>query len=201
MELKQWDEAIACYRQAIELDPKDAWVYASSATPCRSREAGRGHRLLPARPSNSTRNRLGPRQPRHRPEGSREAGRGHRLLPPSPRTRPETRLGPRQPRRRPAGSREAGRGHRLLPPSHRTRPEIARHTAPRHRPEGPGKAGRGHRLLPQGHRTRSERRLGPRQPRRRPAGQGKLDEAIACYRQAIELDPNGVCVYGLLGMS
>ena len=50
-------------------------------------------------------------------------------------------------------------------------------------------AGRGHRRLPQGHRTRPEDRRRLQQPRHRPARQEKLDEAIAAFRKAIELDP------------
>ena len=55
---------------------------------------------------------------------------------------------------------------------------------PRH-----GPVRRGHRLLPQGHRTRPEVRPGPLQPGRCAAVKGQLDEAIACFRKAIELDP------------
>ena len=73
-------------------------------------------------------------------------------------------------------------------------PKFARPTQPRHRPVRSGEAGRGHRLLPPGHRTRPDTysrhrahafNLGPAPVR----DQGKLDEAIACYRKAIELDP------------
>ncbi len=35
-----------------------------------------------------------------------------------------------------------------------------------------------------------ERRGDPEQPRHRMQGDGRLDEAIACYRRAIDLDPN-----------
>ena len=43
------DEAMACFRQAIELAPNGV-LYGLLARPWRSREVGRGHRLLPQSP-------------------------------------------------------------------------------------------------------------------------------------------------------
>ena len=45
--LGRHDEAIACYRKAIELDPKTPWPTQPRRRPGRTREAGRGDRLLP----------------------------------------------------------------------------------------------------------------------------------------------------------
>ena len=159
------DEAIACFRQAIELDPKHASAHtAPRRRPAGSREAGRGHRLVPQEASNSTRRNASAHtnlgdalQAQGKlDEAIVEYRQGHR-------TRPEKRPCPHQPRRRPEGSGEAGRGHRLLPPGHRTRPESCqRPRPPRRRPKGPEEAGRGHRLLSKGYRARPESRLGPR---------------------------------------
>ena len=62
-----------------------------------------------------------------------------------------------------------------------------------------GPTGRGHRSLPQGHRAQPDfacahTNLGICSRR-----QGKLDEAIACYRKAIELDPKYACAHNNLG--
>ena len=95
---------------------------------------------------------------------------------------------------------EGGRGHRRLPQGHRTRPEIGRSPQqPRHRPVWTRGSWTRPSPLPQGHRTRPEIRQRPQQPRHRPEGQGKLDEAIACYRKAIELDPKYASAHNNLG--
>ena len=110
------DEAIACYRKAIELDPKYAGPQQPRHRPVRPEEAGRGHRRLPQGHRTRPEIRRGPLQPRHRPARPGEAGRGHRLLPQGHRTRPEIRLRPQQPRLRPGRpDAKLGRGHRLLP--------------------------------------------------------------------------------------
>ena len=86
---------------------------------------------------------------------------------------------------------EARRGHRRIP---RGDPAQARRRRgphqPRHRPACPGEAGRGGRRIPRGDPAQARLRHGPVQPRQRPESQGKLDEAIADYREAIRLKPD-----------
>ena len=65
------------------------------------------------------------------------------------------------------------------------------------RGQGPG--GRGHRLLQEGHRTRPEVRHGPQQPGHALKDKGQVDEAIACYKKAIELDPKFAMAHDNLG--
>ncbi len=57
-------------------------------------------------------------------------------------------------------------------------------------PSRPGEVGRGGRLLPPGLGAEAGLRRGPQQPGRRSEGPGKLDEAVACYRRALELKPD-----------
>ena len=135
--------------------------------------------------------RRGPLQPRQRPAGQRGPGRGHRRVPQGHRPRPQLRRRPQQPRQRPARQGDAGRGHRRVPQGHRLDPKYAAGPQqPRHRPARQGRPGRGHRRVPQGHRTRPQ---GLRRAHNNLGNalhdKGDLDEAIAEYRKAIELDP------------
>ena len=52
--------------------------------------------------------------------------------------------------------------------------------------EGPGEAGRGGRLLPPGTGAEAGLCRGAQQPGQCPEGQGKLDEAAACFRQVVQ---------------
>ena len=63
-----WSEAIACFDKAIELDPKNVPAHNNLGIRCGAREAGRGHRRLTRRPSNSIRRMPTPTmQPRRFP--------------------------------------------------------------------------------------------------------------------------------------
>ena len=53
--------------------------------------------------------------------------------------------------------------------------------------------------IPRGDPDQARPTPGPQQPRRRPAGQGKLDEAIAAYREAIRLKPDDAMAHSNLG--
>ena len=87
----------------------------------------------------------------------------------------------------------------------RLRPTTAGTGLPRSPPEeaGPRRGrcgpGRGRRGLPRGDPAQARRRLRPRQPRLRPERQGKLDEAIAEYREAIRLRPDDATTHFNLG--
>ncbi len=88
----------------------------------------------------------------------------------------------------------------LLHRGRRQPPEIGRRPhEPWRRPGPPEQAGRGHRLLTQGHRARPEKRHGTLQPRYDPGAMGTLDEAMAEYRKAIELDPKDSMAHNALG--
>ena len=52
-----------------------------------------------------------------------------------------------------------------------------------------------------GARNRSQRRRGPRQPRRGPGRPGALDEAVAEYRAALRINPNDAEARGNLGVA
>ena len=72
---------------------------------------------------------------------------------------------------------------------------------PRHRPESPGEAGGGDRRIPHGDPAPARRRRDPQQPRPRPGSQGKLEEAIAAYREAIRLQPDYADAHTNLGIA
>ncbi len=72
---------------------------------------------------------------------------------------------------------------------------------PRHRPEGAGEARRGGGLLPPGPGTEARLRRGPQQPGYALKDQGKLDEAVACYRRALELNPDYAEAHNNLGIA
>ena len=55
---------------------------------------------------------------------------------------------------------------------------------------GSGQRGRGHRRIPRGDPAQARSLPGPPQPRQRSWATGKLDEAIAEYREAIRLEPD-----------
>ena len=149
----QMDEAIACYRKAIELDPK----FASPQQPGQCAEAqgpgGRGHRLLPEGHRARPEVRHGPHQPGHCAAGQGPGGRGHRLLQQGHRTRPEVRHGPQQP-----GHCADGQGPVWTRPSPASaRPSSSTRSSPAPTttwacPGEQGPVGRGHRLLSEGHR-------------------------------------------------
>ncbi len=64
-----------------------------------------------------------------------------------------------------------------------------------------GTARRGGRRIPRGDPAQARLRRGPHQPRHRPGGQGKLDEAIAEYREAIRLKPDDAEAHYNLGVA
>ena len=59
----------------------------------------------------------------------------------------------------------------------------------------------GGRGAPRGDPPQARRRRGPQQPRLRPERQGKLDEAIAAYREAIRLKPDDAEAHYNLGIA
>ena len=63
----------------------------------------------------------------------------------------------------------------------------------------PGKAGRSGRLLPPGTGTEAGLCRGTQQPGQCVEGPGKLDEAVACYRRALELKPDYAEAHNNLG--
>ena len=63
----------------------------------------------------------------------------------------------------------------------------------------PREARRSGRLLPPGTGTETGLRRGPQQPGQCPQGSGKLDEAVACYRRALELKPDFAEAHNNLG--
>ena len=165
------DEAIACYRQAIELDPKFAVAHSNLGNALKTQgkldEAIACYRqAIELDPKLATAHN----KPRRRPVVTRAS-----WTRPSPSYRQAIELDPKyahgsqQPRRRPEGSGQAGRGHRLLShrPSNSTRNTLTAH------------ASLGNALH----------------------HQGQLDEAIACYRQAIELDPKLAVAHNNLGVA
>ena len=160
-----------------------------------SREAGEmleaavaaGREAIRLKPDDALR----PQQPRQRPEESGQARRGHRRIPQAIRLKPDdaeahNNLGDalRDQGKLDEAIAEYREAIRLKPDdaeAHNNLGIVLR---------GPGQAGRGHRRIPRGHPARARLRRGPQQPRQRPAEtRASSDEAIACYRKAIELDP------------
>ena len=96
---------------------------------------------------------------------------------------------------------KAGRSGRLLPPGAGTEAGLCRGTQqPGQCLEGPGEAGRSDRLLSPG--TGTEAGLMPRRTTTWAMAfkdQGKLDEAVACYRRALELKPDFAEAHNNLG--
>ena len=129
----QLDEAIACHKKAIELDPKFASAHSNLGIALEDKgqldEAIACYKkAIELDPKFAS----GPRQPGQCAVGQGPVGRGHRLLQEGHRTRPEVRHGPLQPGQCAEGQGPVGRGHRLLQEGHRTRPEA------RHGPLQPG---------------------------------------------------------------
>ena len=143
----------------------------------------------------------GPQQPGQCLQGPGEAGRSDRLLPPGTGTEAGLCRGPQQPGRCLEGPGEAGRSGRLLPPGTGTEAGVCRGTLqPGHCLQGPGEAGRSGRLLPPCTGTEAGLCRGTYQPGQCLAEQGKLDEAVACYRRALELRPDLPRLHHNLGM-
>ena len=65
--------------------------------------------------------------------------------------------------------------------------------------QGAGEAGRSGRLLPPGTGTEAGLCRGAQQPGQCLQDQGKLDEAVACYRRALELKPDYAEAHNNLG--
>ena len=153
--LGKLDEAIACFRRALELRP---------GLCCGAQQLGRrlgglgktGRGRLRWRRAVELKPRLcpGAQQPGQclaGPTGtdSGSAGRSGGLLPPGPGTATGLCRGTRQPGRRPEGSGKIGRSRRLLPPGLGTRSRTPpRPTTTWATPAEPGKGRRSGRLLP-----------------------------------------------------
>ena len=175
----------------------------TSASPWRPGEARRGDRRVPRGDPAQARPRRGPLQPRRRPGGPGEARRGGRRVPRGDPAQARLRRGPLQPRHRPASPGEARRGR-----SPRTaRRSGSSPTSPRPTSTSAialrrqGKLDEADRRLPRGDPAQARPRRGPQQPRHRPGGQGKLDEAIAEYREAIRLKPDYAEAHDNLGIA
>ena len=65
--------------------------------------------------------------------------------------------------------------------------------------QGPGEAGRSGCFLPPGTGTQAGICLGTQQPGNALTDQGKLDEAVACYRRALEMKPDYAEAHNNLG--
>ncbi len=122
---RDYDEAIACFRKAIDLDPKNAYGHHNLGVALK----GKGQ-VDEAIACFQKAIALDPKYAKaHSNLGvalRRQGGvrRGHRLLPQGHRPRPEVRLGPQQPGQCAEGQGPGGRGHRLLQQGHRPRPEV-----------------------------------------------------------------------------
>ena len=121
-----------------------------------------------------------------------EARRGRRRMPRGDPAQARLRRRPQQPRHRPGRPGEARRGRRRIP---RGDPAQARRRhgpqQPRRRPAGPGEARRGRRRIPRGDPAQARLRRWPTATSASPCmAQGKLDEAVAAYREAIRLKPD-----------
>ena len=180
------DEAIAEYREALRLKPDTPRPTTTSACPGVQGKLGRGDRRIPEAMRLKPDIR-GPQQPRRPPGRPGEAGRGdRRVLATALRLKPDFRRGPHQPRQRPGSQgkldeaiAEYREALRLKPDYSEAHNDLGNALLTR------GKAGRGDRRVPRGATAQARARRSPQQPRRRPSNQGKLDEAIAEYREAL----------------
>ena len=198
------DEAIAEYREAIRLKPDDAEAHTNLGFALLARKLGtrpsRWHyreaiRLKPDAPTaHTTSAALGP---------PGRSVRGHRRIPRGDPAQARRRRGPHQPRHRPARPGEAGRGDRRVPRGDPAQARLRRGPhQPRHRPAGPGQAAT--RRSPNTARRSGSSPTTPR-PTTTSASpcddQGKLDEAIAEYREAIRLKPDDAAAHNNLGIA
>ena len=199
--MRRLSEAVACYRRALELKPDYCEAHNNlGSCPEGPGKAGRSGRLLPPGPGTKAGLCRGAQQPGQCLEGAGEAGRGGRLLPPGTGTEAGLCRGPQQPGHCPQGPGETGRSGRLLPPGAGTEAGLCRGAQqPGQCLEGPGEAGRSGRLLPPGPGTEARLCRGTQQPGRCLEDQGKLDEAVACYRRALELKPDFAEAHNNLG--
>ena len=196
------DEAVACYRRALELKPDYAEAHNNLGNALKDQgkldEAVACYRrALELKPDYAeAHNNLG-----NALEGPGEAGRSGRLLPPGTGTEAGLCRGAQQPGQCLEGPGKAGRSGRLLPPGPGTEAGLCRGTQqPGQRLEGPGESGRSDRLLPPGIGAEAGLCRGAQQPGQcLLKDQGKLDEAIACYRRALELKPDYAEAHNNLG--
>ena len=196
------DEAIAQYQKALEIKPDYAEAHNNLGLAlAESRTARRGHRPLPEGAGNQARLRRGPQQPRPRPGQRRPARRGHRPLPEGIGNQARLRRGPQQSW---LGSGESRPDRRGRSPSTARRwnssPTTRRPTTTSALPWPTLRtARRGHRPLPQGAGNQARLRRGPQQPRPGSGPCGRVDEAIAHYRKALEIKPDYADAHNNLG--
>ena len=101
----------------------------------------------------------------------------------------------------PCEAGEAGRGGRRAPRGDPAQARLRRaHNNLGTALHGAGQARRGGRRVPRGDPAQARRRRGPLRPRHRPERQGKLEEAIAAYREAIRLKPDYAGAHFNLGV-
>ena len=218
--------------------PTTPWLTPTSATPCATREAGRGDRRIPRGDPAQARLRRLPLQPRPCPERPGEAWprrspsaarrSGSSPTTPRPTTTSATLLSNVVhdcPRRSPNSARRSGSSPTTPRPTAtsatpyatrgswpRRSPNIARRsgsspTSPRPTSTSAPSCVMPCTTSPQGSRVsrgdpaQARPRRGPHQPRHRPARQGKLDEAIAEFREAIRLKPDHAEAHYNLGIA
>ena len=81
------------------------------------------------------------------------------------------------------------------------KPDQPRPTSPRQRPDRPGEAGRGDRRVPRGVRLKPDAARAHNNLGIALSDQGKLDEAIAEYREALRLKPDYAEAHNNLGIA
>ena len=144
-----------------------------------------------------------PHQPWRCTAGQERVGRGHRRIQEGHRARPQARDRPHQPRRRSLGQEPVGRGHRRIQEGHRARPQG------RFAHDNLGRRTACQEPIGRGHRPNSARPSNSTPSSQWPTttsasalqAKNQLDEAMAEFRKAIELDPKFAMAHFNLGMA